>query len=85
VSAETAYEMAEGVRHLLGADIGVGITGVAGPGGGTAEKPVGLVYIGVATAQGVQTRRYQWAGNRIQNKALSVEAALNFVHEVLEN
>lgn len=83
VSAETAYEMAQGVRKLLGADIGVSVTGIAGPSGGTAEKPVGLVYIGVATAQGTQTRRYQWGGNRSQNKDLSVEAALNFVREIL--
>ncbi len=49
VSAETAIQMAEGVRRLSGADIGISTTGIAGPGGGTPEKPVGLVYLGVST------------------------------------
>jgi PncC family amidohydrolase len=83
VSAPTAREMAVGVRRLIGTDLGVSITGIAGPGGGTDEKPVGLVFIGLAMQDTVQARRYQWGGNRIQNKALSVEAALNFVHELL--
>jgi PncC family amidohydrolase len=83
VSAPTAREMAEGVRKLLGADVGISVTGIAGPSGGTAEKPVGLVFIGLATAEGVSARRFQWGGNRSQNKALSVEAALNFAYEIL--
>jgi nicotinamide-nucleotide amidase len=83
VSKATAGEMAQGVRRLIGADIGLSVTGIAGPGGGTAEKPVGLVFIGLATEKGVQVRRYQWGGNRVQNKALSVEAALNFVREIV--
>lgn len=85
VSEATAGEMAQGVRALIGADIAISVTGIAGPSGGTVEKPVGLVFIGLATEQTVQVRRYQWGGNRAQNKALSVEAALNFVHEILEN
>lgn len=52
VSEETALEMAEGVRRVSGSDIGISVTGIAGPGGGTAEKPVGLVYVGYADAQG---------------------------------
>lgn len=83
VSDPTAREMAVGVRNLLGTDIGVSVTGIAGPGGGTAEKPVGLVFIGVASAEGVEARRFQWGGNRTQNKALSVEAALNFAREII--
>ena len=51
VSAETAVQMAQGVRKLAGADIAVSTTGIAGPTGGTAEKPVGLVYLGVSTAE----------------------------------
>lgn len=51
VSEETAYQMAEGVRKALGADIGISTTGVAGPGGGTPEKPVGLIYVGISTEE----------------------------------
>ncbi len=54
VSAEVAAAMAEGVRNRLSADIGISTTGVAGPGGGTPEKPVGLVYVGLATAHGTR-------------------------------
>ncbi len=57
VSPEVAAAMAEGVRNRLGADLGVSTTGVAGPGGGTPEKPVGLVYLGLATAKGTDTHR----------------------------
>jgi len=57
VSPEVAAAMAEGVRNRLAADIGISTTGVAGPAGGTPEKPVGLVYVGLATARGTKTRR----------------------------
>lgn len=83
VSEQTAGEMARGVRDLLKADIGVSITGIAGPNGGTAEKPVGLVYIGLATEKGVVVRRYLWDGNRTENKEHSVDAAINLVLEVV--
>jgi len=55
VSPQTAQLMAEGVRALAGSDIGIGVTGIAGPGGGTAEKPVGLIYIGISSARGSRT------------------------------
>lgn len=84
VSRETATEMAQGVRAAFGADIGVSITGIAGPGGGTAEKPVGLVYIGLASREGVEVRRFVWNGTREENKRLSVEAALALVRDHLE-
>jgi nicotinamide-nucleotide amidase len=57
VSAEVAEAMAAGARRRVGADLGLSVTGIAGPGGGTPEKPVGLVYLGLATAEGVRSRR----------------------------
>jgi PncC family amidohydrolase len=83
VSAETAREMATGVRDLFKADIGVSITGIAGPMGGTPEKPVGLVYIGVATQDILQVSQYIWQGNRVENKVQSVRQAIQLVEEIL--
>ncbi len=74
VSEQTACQMAEGVRLATGADIGISTTGVAGPDGGTEEKPVGLVYIGVSTAQGthaVRILRTGWKRDRIRRWASS--------------
>ncbi len=84
VSAEVAVAMAVGARRLLGADLALASTGVAGPGGGTPEKPVGLVYIGLATPKGSEWRRCQWAGDRRQNKQLTVRAALEMALACLE-
>src|SRR5512146_1590625 len=75
VSRETALEMARGVRQALAPDfgsdhvIGVSITGIAGPGGGTPTKPVGLVWIGLSAPKGDWAWSYHWPGNREQNKA----------------
>lgn len=85
VSAETAREMALGARALLGVDIALSITGIAGPGGGTPEKPVGLVYIGLAAADHVQVQRYVWGGDRQQNKADSVRAAMQMAQGYLDS
>ena len=68
VSAETAAEMAQGVRRAAGADFGIGITGIAGPGGGSAEKPVGLVYVALSDGRAVWVRRMNPAG-RIRSRA----------------
>jgi len=84
VSEETARAMARGVRNLLKSDIGVGITGIAGPGGGTPDKPVGLVYIAVEGHRGAECRRFQWDGTRLENKARSANAALELVLSLLE-
>lgn len=64
VSEQTAFEMADGIRKNVGADIGLSATGVAGPGGGTAEKPVGLVYIGYSDCRGAKTKRLNLSGDR---------------------
>jgi nicotinamide-nucleotide amidase len=81
VSPEVAAAMALGVRERLGADIAVSVTGIAGPAGGSAEKPVGLVYLGLATAQGVETRKLELGPEQpraiIQKR--SAKHALNWV------
>lgn len=81
VSRETALEMAEGARRRADADYAVSVTGLAGPGGGTPEKPVGTVWLGLATREGVQARLLQLHGNRERIRTL---AALNAMHWVLE-
>lgn len=83
VSEGVALQMAEGVRRALGTEVGVGVTGIAGPSGGTAEKPVGLVYVAVATPAGREARRYLWSDDRIGNKHRSVLAALELLLEQL--
>jgi nicotinamide-nucleotide amidase len=79
VSEETAAEMARGARRVLHADLGIGITGIAGPDGGTAEKPVGTVCFGLASESGVVTRRYQLWGARDWVKVLASQVALDWV------
>ena len=84
VSEQTAREMVLGVRDVFKADIAVSITGIAGPGGGMPEKPVGLTFIGVATANMTQVSRYVWSGNRVENKQQSVAQALRLVADILD-
>lgn len=79
VSAECAEAMAQGVRTLLKTDLAVSITGIAGPGGGSAEKPVGLVWFGLATANGVSTERRVFDGDRAAVRAAAVEHALGLL------
>jgi PncC family amidohydrolase len=76
VSAQVAVAMAEGARERLAVDLGVGVTGVAGPDGGTDDKPVGLVYVAVAGLGTPEVRRYQWPGDRATNKRESAGAAI---------
>lgn len=83
VSEQAAREMAEGVRHAISADIGVSVTGIAGPTGGTAQKPVGLVYVALVAPDGEWVERYVWAGNRQENKAQSADAALDLLRRYL--
>ena len=84
VSAETALEMARGARRALGADIGLSITGIAGPTGGTPDKPVGLVYIALSTRAKERHERHVWESDRSGNKAQSAEAALDLLRRYLE-
>ena len=79
VSEETGHELAQGIRERMKSTLGIGITGIAGPGGGTPDKPVGLVYIGLATPDGVQVERCEFDQDRSGNRALSVEHALKMV------
>jgi nicotinamide-nucleotide amidase len=76
VSREVALAMAKNARRLFKTDYGVGITGIAGPGGGTPEKPVGLVWIALTTAKTHQCIRLRLNGTRIRNKTNAVTAAL---------
>lgn len=83
VSAETVQAMASGIREKTGADIGVAISGIAGPDGGSLEKPVGLVYIGIDYKGEFQVKKLLLSGDRLRNKAMSVKRALSFIYEVL--
>jgi len=79
VSEEVARQMARGIRLRLGADVGISITGVAGPEGGTTEKPVGLTWIGLSDRHGERAERFVWTSDRAGNRARSVEAALRLL------
>ena len=81
VSAQVARAMATGCRERTGADIGVSVTGIAGPDGGSSAKPVGLTYVAVADAAGIEVRRFTWTGSRADNKRASAQAALELVLE----
>lgn len=83
VSEETAREMAQGVRRAAGADIGIGITGIAGPDGGTEEKPVGLVYIGCCFREQTYVRRFIFTGNRSKVRESAVAKALTLLRETI--
>lgn len=81
VSKETAYEMAEGVCKRTGSDAGIAVTGIAGPGGGTKEKPVGLVYIGCSVRGKTITKECHFSGNRMKIRESTCAAALRTLRE----
>jgi len=83
VSFQVAEEMAEGGRKLLAVDICLADTGIAGPGGATPGKPVGLFYIGLSHPSGTNSREHHFSGNREQNKQSAAEAALGWLREYL--
>ena len=79
VSSETAAQMAKGARELLRVDLAVSLTGIAGPDGGSAEKPVGLVWFGLATPSGVRTEKAIFRGDRARVRAQAVTHALGML------
>lgn len=83
VSEQTASEMAEGVLKLGEADVSVAVTGIAGPTGGTEEKPVGLVYIGVSGKYGTFAYKNNFAGNRDEVRSQTVDKAFELVYDYL--
>jgi PncC family amidohydrolase len=84
VSVETAQEMARGVRQRLGADLGISITGIAGPTGGLPDKPVGLTYVALSAGDDGICKRHVWQGDRLENKEQSVEAAFQLLLTYLQ-
>lgn len=83
VSGETAVAMAQGACRISGAEWAISVTGIAGPTGGSEEKPVGLVYIGLAGIDGVSSHAYQFSGNRWQIQAITAETALDLLRRRL--
>jgi nicotinamide-nucleotide amidase len=79
VSEQTANEMAKGIRSSLKSNLGLSSTGIAGPGGGSEEKPVGLVYIALANDEEVLTKKLNLTKNRLANKKLTSQAAINLL------
>jgi PncC family amidohydrolase len=84
VSRETVLEMARGVRNLMKADIAISVSGIAGPGGGTPEKPVGTTWIGFVAEDGEWAQIFQFSGDREANKVSSVDAALRILLDYLQ-
>jgi len=81
VSAQTARAMAHGARARFGASLAASVTGIAGPDGGSVEKPVGLTYVGLASADGVDVRRLQLAGDRQAIREAAAQAVLEWLLE----
>ena len=83
VSAQTAQEMAEGAARAAGADAALSATGIAGPGGGSVEKPVGLVYVGCCLNGRTVVKECRFNGSRMENRLRTVETALTMLREQL--
>jgi nicotinamide-nucleotide amidase len=84
VSRETVLEMARGARHRIGGDIAISVSGIAGPGGGTPEKPVGTTWIGLVAKEGEWAKEFHFSGDREQNKTSAADAALQMLLDYLE-
>ena len=85
VSSETAMAMASGIRKAANATFGLAVTGIAGPGGGTPEKPVGLVYIAIASLDGTEVSNFRFSGDRAGIKVKTAEAALKWLISKVNN
>jgi PncC family amidohydrolase len=83
VSSETSKEMAKGIRSLMNVEVGLASTGIAGPGGGTSDKPVGLVYVGLAIKGILVSGKHVFHGNRDENKKSFSDSALSILKEYL--
>jgi PncC family amidohydrolase len=83
VSAEAVEAMAHGIRRVTAADVGVATTGIAGPGGATAAKPVGLAYVAAVSETRALVREHQWHGDRQANRQASARAAVRLALELL--
>ena len=84
VSEQTARQMSANVRELFNTNIGVGVTGIAGPGGGTPEKPVGTVYISVSNSDKTIVERFNFSGSRSEIKNQACDAAMSMVINLVE-
>ena len=84
VSRETVLEMAQGVRSRMRADLALSVSGIAGPDGGTPEKPVGTTWIGLAAEDGAWAKIFQFAGDREGNKMSAADAALSLLLDYLQ-
>ena len=85
VSKVIAYTMAYNVLNLMNSDISIAVTGIAGPGGGSKNKPVGLVYIGIGTKQNIVTKRYLFKGNRLKIRQETTLESLKLSNKIIEN
>jgi len=84
VSPEVAKAMANNVRRKSKVDIGIATTGIAGPTGGTKDKPVGLVYIAISTKNETKVEKFEFSGDRIQNKESTCNTALQMLNDIIE-
>jgi PncC family amidohydrolase len=84
VSRETVLEMASGAQQKIGGDIAISVSGIAGPGGGTPEKPVGTTWIGLVAKEGEWAKEFHFSGNREQNKSSAADAALQMLLDYLQ-
>ena len=85
VSSQVALEMARGVAKTAGAEVGISVTGIAGPGGGSVEKPVGLVYIGCYVCGKTDYKEFHFTGDRLTIRQKSAKEAIKFAMEMLES